>query len=125
MNLYQHRHRYDWHAPGGLLRRTVVNESLRILRQPRMMEVAPEHPGKTQTPVEGMIDNETIARLREAIDRLPEHFRTALVLREYEDLSYLQIAELLNASVPQVKTWLHRARRQLGEMMKEEDVRSE
>src|SRR5512133_606244 len=32
MNLYQHRDRYDWREPGGLLRRTVVNEALRILR---------------------------------------------------------------------------------------------
>src|SRR5580698_5064405 len=36
MNLYRHRARYDWREPGGLMRRTVVNEALRILRQPRM-----------------------------------------------------------------------------------------
>ena len=30
-NLYEHRHRYDWREPGGLMRRTVVNEALRIL----------------------------------------------------------------------------------------------
>ena len=34
LNLYQHRNRYDWKEPGALLRRTVVNEALRILRQP-------------------------------------------------------------------------------------------
>src|SRR5438132_5595344 len=36
MNLYTHRQRYDWNQPGGLLRRSVVNEALRLLRQPRM-----------------------------------------------------------------------------------------
>src|SRR5688500_8731284 len=35
-NLYQHRARYDWHEPGGLFKRAVVNEALRILRQPKM-----------------------------------------------------------------------------------------
>src|SRR4029079_18120542 len=45
MNLYQHRDRYDWREPGGLLRRTVVNEALRILRQPKMTMVADDHPG--------------------------------------------------------------------------------
>jgi DNA-directed RNA polymerase specialized sigma24 family protein len=35
-NLFQHRERYDWHEPGGLLKRAVVNEALRILRQPKM-----------------------------------------------------------------------------------------
>src|SRR3954464_4809604 len=40
MNLFQHRDRYDWREPGGLLRRTVVNEALRILRQPKMSMMA-------------------------------------------------------------------------------------
>ena len=30
MNLFQHRLRYDWREPGGLLRRAVVNESLSL-----------------------------------------------------------------------------------------------
>jgi DNA-directed RNA polymerase specialized sigma24 family protein len=33
-------------------------------------------------------------------------------------MSYQAIAETLGASVPQVKTWIHRGRRQLGEMLK-------
>jgi RNA polymerase sigma-70 factor (ECF subfamily) len=65
----------------------------------------------------GMIGNETVAQVRRAIDRLPENFRAALVLCEYENLSYAQIAETLGASVPQVKTWIHRARRQLAEYL--------
>jgi RNA polymerase sigma-70 factor (ECF subfamily) len=57
--------------------------------------------------------------VRGAIDRLPEHFRAALVLCEYEGMPYAQIAEVLGASVPQVKTWLHRARRRLEGMLRE------
>ena len=119
VNLYRHRERYDWHEPGGLMRRAVVNEALRILRQPRMGVVTPEHPGGGAEPVGGMIDAETVARVREAIDRLPEHFRAALVLCEYEGMAYVQIAEVLGASVPQVKTWLHRGRRRLAAMLKD------
>jgi RNA polymerase sigma-70 factor (ECF subfamily) len=118
MNLYQHRHRYDWREPGGLLKRAVVNEALRLLRPPRMSMVADDHPDRSGTAVEGMIDDETVKQVRAAIARLPDHFRAALVLCEYENLSYVQIAEALGASVPQVKTWLHRARRQLAEMLK-------
>ena len=117
MNLYQHRDRYDWREPGGLLKRSVVNEALRLLRPPKMAMVADEHPDTTQTPVEGMIENETTRQVRSAIARLPEHFRAALVLCEYENLSYVEIAQALGASVPQVKTWLHRARRQLAKML--------
>jgi RNA polymerase sigma-70 factor (ECF subfamily) len=118
MNLYQHRQRYDWREPGGLLKRAVVNEALRLLRHPRMTVVADDHPDRTETAVDGMIDNETTAQVRAAIARLPDHFRAALVLCEYENLSYVEIAQALGASVPQVKTWLHRARRQLAEMLK-------
>jgi RNA polymerase sigma-70 factor (ECF subfamily) len=116
-NLFQHRERYDWREPGGLMRRAVVNEALRILRTPRMGEVAPDHPSRPAEPDGGMISSETVARVRQAIDRLPEHFRAALVLCEYEGMAYAQIAEVLGASVPQVKTWLHRGRRQLARML--------
>jgi RNA polymerase sigma factor (sigma-70 family) len=117
-NLFQHRHRYDWREPGGLLKRAVVNESLRLLRHPRMAMVAEEHPDTTETPIEEMVENETVHQVRTAVAKLPDHFRAALVLCEYENLSYAQIAQTLNASVPQVKTWIHRARRQLEGMLK-------
>ena len=116
-NLFQHRQRYDWREPGGLMRRAVVNEALRILRQPRMAEVLPDHPSRAGPPDDGMVESETVLRVRQAIDRLPEHFRAALVLCEYEGMAYVQIAEVLGASVPQVKTWLHRGRRQLARML--------
>jgi RNA polymerase sigma-70 factor (ECF subfamily) len=118
-NLYQHRQRYDWREPGGLMRRSVVNEALRLLRTPRMSMVADDHPGASDSPVSALVDAETVAKVRAAIDSLPEHFRSALILCEYENMSYVQIAEVLNASVPQVKTWLHRGRRQLVEKLKE------
>ena len=114
MNLYRHRDRYDWREPGALMRRSIVNESLRVLRQPRLTVVTDEQPGRSRPPVDRMIDQEKIARVRQAIDCLPEHFRAALVLCEYEDMSYAQIAEVLDVSLPQVKTWIHRGRRQLA-----------
>ena len=120
MNLFQHRARYDWREPGGLMRRSVVNEALRILRTPRMTVVADDHPsGSTDSPVGGMIDQETVAQVRRAIDQLPEHFRAALVLCEYEQMSYVEISQVLDVTVAQVKTWLHRGRRQLAERLKE------
>jgi RNA polymerase sigma-70 factor (ECF subfamily) len=120
MNLYTHRDRYDWREPGGLMRRTVVNEALRILRQPRM-SVLPEEasdPGRSQSPSSQMVESETVLQVRRAIDRLPENFRAALVLCEYEKMSYAQIAEALDASIPQVKTWIHRGRRQLADLLR-------
>lgn len=120
MNLYQHRQRDDWQEPGGLLRRTVVNEALRVLRRPRDVVLNEEISGgsEDETPVAGMIENETVVQVRRAIARLPEHFRAALVLCEYENMPYAEIATTLGASIPQIKTWIHRARRQLAEMLR-------
>jgi RNA polymerase sigma-70 factor (ECF subfamily) len=51
---------------------------------------------------------------REALDRaitaLPEDFRTVVVLRDVEGLSNQEVADILNLSVPAVKSRLHRAR---------------
>ena len=120
MNLFRHRDRYDWREPGGLLRRAVVNEALRLLRQPKMGVVTEEHPGRDDTdPSSASVERETVMQVRRAIAKLPEHYRSALVLCEYEKMSYADIATTLNASVPQIKTWIFRARRQLAEMLKE------
>jgi RNA polymerase sigma-70 factor, ECF subfamily len=125
LNLFQHRDRYDWNEPGGLMRRAVVNEALRLLRQPRMSSVSDDlplpdrstGPAGMQGGAEGLIERETVLRVREAIDRLPDHFRAALVLCEYEQMAYAEIAEVLGITIPQVKTWLHRARRKLALML--------
>ena len=119
MNLYKHRDRYDWREPGGLLKRATVNEALRLLRKPKVSQFSEETdaPGNVNLPDEVVITDETVIRVREAIAQLPEHFRAALVLCEYENMSYQQIAETLNASVPQVKTWIHRARRKMERML--------
>jgi RNA polymerase sigma-70 factor (ECF subfamily) len=57
------------------------------------------------------------AELQQAIDaaiaRLPETQRMAVILRRYEELSYEEIAEALDQSVPGVKSLLFRARTEL------------
>lgn len=114
LNLYKHRDRYDWREPGGLLKRATVNEALRLLRQRKVGQISDDAPERhTVGPDDAMVVNETVAKVRAAIAELPEHFRAALVLCEYENMPYAQIAETLGASIPQVKTWIHRARRRL------------
>lgn len=122
-NLYKHRDRYDWRQPGGLLKRATVNEALRLLRPPKASVILDDQPAddarldRHRAPESPMETRETVRKVREAIDQLPDHFRAALVLCEYEGMSYAQIAETLECSIPQVKTWLHRARRKLAGML--------
>jgi len=47
--------------------------------------------------------------VQDAIAGLPERQRQALVLKQYHELSYQEIAEAMGASVPSVQMLLHRA----------------
>jgi RNA polymerase sigma-70 factor, ECF subfamily len=56
-------------------------------------------------------------RVRAAIDQLPVEFREILILREYEELSYQEIAVLLNCPIGTVMSRLARARSRLRELL--------
>ena len=58
------------------------------------------------------------ARIQLALQKLPKKLSTAIVLREFEALSYEEIAEVLHTSVGTVKSRLSRARQQLRHLMK-------
>lgn len=53
------------------------------------------------------------AQAREALLALPEMYREVLLLRHQEELSYEQIAEVLEVPVTTVETRIHRARKML------------
>ncbi|MGH7458432.1 MAG: sigma-70 family RNA polymerase sigma factor [Longimicrobiaceae bacterium] len=62
---------------------------------------------------DSFIDPEVLA----AIDRLPDQFREAVILRDLEDLSYAQIAEVTGAPVGTVRSRLYRGRQLLQEAL--------
>src|SRR6266481_80303 len=64
-------------------------------------------------PDASLLETELQRTIEDAILQLPETQRMALVLRRYEQLSYEQIAEVLELSVPAVKSVLFRARTEL------------
>jgi RNA polymerase sigma-70 factor (ECF subfamily) len=65
-----------------------------------------------------LLDAEMQTAIQRAIDDLPETQRMAVVLRRYDDISYEEIAEILDLSVPAVKSLLFRARTELREKLK-------
>lgn len=70
-------------------------------------------PDWSAQPLEELLDAETRDVMREGIDRLPEELRVVFVLRDVEELSNLEVSEVLDLSIPAVKSRLHRARLQL------------
>ena len=60
---------------------------------------------------------ETRDVVRQSIDRLPETYRTVLVLRDIEELDTEETARLLGININAVKTRLHRARQALRTLL--------
>jgi len=94
------------------LRRSKRHAHVSLQSEPGAAEV----PLKDETnpaPDASLLETELQRAIEEAIVQLPESQRMALVLRRYEQLSYEQIAEVLDLSVPAVKSVLFRARTEL------------
>jgi RNA polymerase sigma-70 factor (ECF subfamily) len=62
-----------------------------------------------------VIDAGQVATLRQCIEMLPLEYREVLIMRELEEMSYRQIAEVMAIPVGTVMSRLSRARRRLGE----------
>lgn len=58
--------------------------------------------------------------VRKAMEQLQDNYRTILTLRDIEDLSYDEIAQILNISQDKVKIWLFRARKKLKDILVKE-----
>ena len=69
----------------------------------------------TATPDSELLAGESRRVLEAALDRLPDHYRAVLVLRDVEELSNEEVAQIVGDSVAAVKTRLHRARMALRE----------
>jgi RNA polymerase sigma-70 factor (ECF subfamily) len=54
---------------------------------------------------------------RQIVDKLPEKYRTILILREFEDLSYNEISEVLRCNLGTVESRLFRARQRFKEAL--------
>jgi RNA polymerase sigma-70 factor, ECF subfamily len=114
---------------GTWLHRIVVNSALMKLRSqkrrpeedieqllPRFQEdghqVIPSEPWDESA--EAIMQRKELRKLvREAIDKLPETYRTVLLLRDIEELSTEETARLLGTNNNTVKVRLHRARQAL------------
>ena len=64
-----------------------------------------------------VLGDETRALVRRAIDMLPPHYRAVVMLRDVEELSNEESAEILGEPVSSVKSRLHRARMALREQL--------
>ena len=75
-------------------------------------------PCKECTPEQSSLNSERNCIIERSIHKLPDSFRLAIVLREFQGLSYEEIAEITNTNVGTVKSRIARARNKLQEELK-------
>ena len=100
------------------LLRIGLNEALQRLRRDRRWpriapEVLEEEPSMNATPEQGLARAQLNHLLEQLVDDLPDSHRSVFVLREIEQLSTSEVAEVLGLSADNVKQRLSRAKAML------------
>jgi RNA polymerase sigma-70 factor (ECF subfamily) len=111
-----------------ILHNTHLNRVKKNRRQPMSLEaetlesVAPASPDVAMPPAPpGTIDDE---ELKQALSQLPPDLRTILILWAVEELSYKEMADVLDVPVGTVMSRIHRARQKIYRLMpKRRDLR--
>jgi RNA polymerase sigma-70 factor, ECF subfamily len=110
------------------LYRITVNASLMKLRGKSPSEVSSmeemkssiqnERSDRYPDPDKNIITEEVLNQIEKAMGKMPDDFKTIIVLRDIENFSNEETAEIMDISVAAVKSRLHRARLYLREKLK-------
>ena len=96
----------------------------RVSRRTNMAEAIPldsakdARPDVALDPEERLLQQHTVALVRAALDQLPADFREVIVLREFEGLSYKEIAAVVRVPIGTVMSRLARGRERLMAVLK-------
>jgi RNA polymerase sigma-70 factor (ECF subfamily) len=110
---------------GAWLYRIATNVCLDELRHRRLVKWQPWeafisvfHPTQVakDSPERDTIDRENTEEVQLILDKLHPKYRMCLILREYHDLSYDEIADVLNTTRAAVKSLLFRAREEFRQV---------
>ena len=102
--------------------RNLVFNELRRTKRHSHLPLQPPDPTAEELPIKdeeipapdaSLLETELQEAIEGAILKLPDTQRMALILRRYEELSYEEIARVLDLSVPAIKSLLFRARTEL------------
>src|SRR5579863_10378420 len=134
LQVYKSRQRYQQTAKFStwlftIARNLCLNEIRRRSRHPadsieESHSDSEEHPQRQYEdkniflPVENVLHGELAVKIEEVLAELPENQRTAILLCRQDELSYEQIAGILDCSLSATKSLIHRGRETLKEKLK-------
>lgn len=96
------------------------NEAFMILRRTRpaeQLEVVEEDVWDTVTPLEATVQKEKSEIVQQCLLELRSSYREVLVLREYEQLSYGEIAAVTGLTIGAVKSAIFKGRKAMGKRL--------
>jgi len=117
---YEHLGTFKNHSSFGTwITRILINECLLQKRNKQRLQIVqgnhPEKISHMDTPAHRLINKELSTALEDAISGLPEKYRLVFVLREVENLSVKETAEVLLLEESNIKVRLNRAKTMLRE----------
>ncbi|MYB63154.1 sigma-70 family RNA polymerase sigma factor [Candidatus Poribacteria bacterium] len=130
LSVWQNIHKFQFRSRFSTwLYKIVKNKCLNVIDQKKRRKTDPMEiddtqpwvPLNTVTPEQEVLRNEQAEILHAALGKLKESYRTILVLRELRELSYEEIAEILNCTLGRVKSRLHEARKALRQELERID----
>ena len=84
---------------------------LMLVENLQIFEKGPKTRKEASIPVKNLLSSEKREIAITVLSKIPEKFRKVLILREYEDLPYQEIAQILGISIGTVESRLFRARK--------------
>jgi RNA polymerase sigma-70 factor, ECF subfamily len=122
---------YFYTVLGNLCRDRVRADRRRVARGETLedtFEIDDRTAGPEAWGPEAQLDSvEARSVVRRAVATLPDKLREAVSLREFEGMTYAEIAAVMGANLGEVKTWIHRGRKALAPKLRRyagrEDVR--
>lgn len=129
IKVYTHRHAYreiarfsTWiYTIAGNLARTELRKRKRratfSMSALGLGEREYELPSEDFSPSKTLEGKQTEKHIRIALAKLPLHFRTVIILRDVQELSYEEISKIMKIPLGTVKSRVNRARLRLQEML--------
>jgi len=100
------------------LYRVARNEALMILRRSRRTTtIDPDTLSDDTNPLQILTEKDTIRLVQHALGQMKVEYRDVLILREYEGMSYTEIAEVTGSTIDSVKSRLFKARKTISEKL--------
>lgn len=128
LKLWEHRDRLSADGAAPWLNRVTRNTSYDLLRRKRTKNRFVMNDGEEAmvlfaeetAPGPHRLAEQSDLRIQvqEALQSLPEPYRSAMVLREIQELSYAQVGEVLEIPVNTAKTHVHRGRKMLRDSLR-------